>query len=267
MVKTRISARPRPARKGLTWLVVALAAFCASGCGTTATIRGWRGNIEGRILGGGPETIRVRATNGSIRYVRRRSISEIDHPGNVWAIIGTVLTTLVVVGAAATGRAGAGCDTPTDGNRQCYIGLYGLIASVPMAAWGYLVWGRSVKAAGRRNQAAPVGYEVLPRPNRKPIDANVRRPNRLPSWAPNNQPSCMTTCLKALMACKGRCIKSGGDDSSAVTGCQQTCTVRDAECRRRCPRKKLAPQTQPTSAPTTLPSTMPKTTHELDKLD
>jgi hypothetical protein len=72
----------------------ALLAVLATGCGTTATIHQRSGAVtEARIIGGTREYVYVRTLAGRDQ-IARKDITNINHPGDVSATVGGVVTTL-----------------------------------------------------------------------------------------------------------------------------------------------------------------------------
>jgi hypothetical protein len=77
-------------------------------CSTTATIQRVDGpDNEATIEHSDGHALYVRGSNGQLYRIPRRSVGEIDHPGNVNLIIGAalgVMTTLIVISARNAGQ-------------------------------------------------------------------------------------------------------------------------------------------------------------------
>ncbi|MCK6590291.1 MAG: hypothetical protein HUU21_28990 [Polyangiaceae bacterium] len=82
-----------------------------SGCGNSATIQSRFGSVEGKIVGGDRENVYVEQASGFTRSVPKSDIVDVDHPGNVAATIGAVITgygvTNIAVGMPQCEKEGA----------------------------------------------------------------------------------------------------------------------------------------------------------------
>lgn len=73
-------------------VVVALCCGALGACHATATVSLVKGNsVEARILGGDRERLWLRSEAGADLYVPRRDVRDIDHPGNVLALVGGLI--------------------------------------------------------------------------------------------------------------------------------------------------------------------------------
>jgi hypothetical protein len=73
-------------------LVAVIALVCLGGCSSTATIVRTDGpDNEAEIANSDAAALYVRARNGQIYRINRESIADIDHPGNVEIIVGSLL--------------------------------------------------------------------------------------------------------------------------------------------------------------------------------
>jgi hypothetical protein len=80
------------------WLVVGLALL--TGCGNSATVaRGGARSVDGEIVGGDRDTIYVDGPAG-VEAIPRSEVTDVDHPGNVAAILGGVVTAYGIVNIA-----------------------------------------------------------------------------------------------------------------------------------------------------------------------
>jgi hypothetical protein len=128
----------------LVAVFVAAALVVTPACGT-ATIS-YRGGskVEGTIVGSSRNFIEVKQESGGrVKSIARDDIADIDHPGNVLALAGSLLLAFGVVTLAAWGlgdcenRALGGC-----------AGLYTPPAvGAGLVIWGTVVWMRSSMAA------------------------------------------------------------------------------------------------------------------------
>jgi hypothetical protein len=113
-------------------------------CSTTATVVRTDGTrLEGTIEGGGPDHITLRPKLSGNQQIPRRQIKDIDHPGNVHAIIGGV-----VIGYGAAVVAG-NWDECREREEVAMCGGMFLPAAVGvgMLIWGLGTWLGSSKAA------------------------------------------------------------------------------------------------------------------------
>jgi hypothetical protein len=112
-------------------------------CGRTATIsRGHQPDIRGRIAGGDASNIYVRTRTG-VHPIPRKSITDIDHPGDGAIVIGAALTAvgmLVIGGNSGRLRASNG-DAMTP-----FLIMVPFAAGVPLMLYGVSVYGHSVDA-------------------------------------------------------------------------------------------------------------------------
>jgi len=138
-------------------LLCAPLAALTMGCGTTATIsRINEPEIEGTIVSSddGILSVETRAGNAAIP---QRSVTDIDHPGNVAATIGTLLTGYgvanIAIGASNCERGGAA---------YCLGVFLPATIGLPLMAWGFTTWGKSVYAASERSKPNDVSFIVLP---------------------------------------------------------------------------------------------------------
>jgi hypothetical protein len=126
--------------------LTAMLALAAGGCGTTATITNRDGTrYEVEIVRSTPSELIV-ATRAGERPIARDRIRDIDHPGNVAVLAGSVLLTAGVVSLLGFHR----CESSASSD-FCIgsIGGVGLAASgLGMVVWGAHAWTTSVGAAG-----------------------------------------------------------------------------------------------------------------------
>jgi len=81
-----------------------------SGCGNTASIQAKFGSTDGKIVGGDAQNIYVETAGGFTKSIPKSDIVDIDHPGNVAATIGGVVTAYgianIAVGAPECDKGG-----------------------------------------------------------------------------------------------------------------------------------------------------------------
>ncbi|MDX2013161.1 MAG: hypothetical protein SFW67_23400 [Myxococcaceae bacterium] len=119
-----------------TWLLLGLVA--TTGCTTTATfLTRSRGNVEARIVGGDRQRLLLQSEAGAELIVDRADVVDIDHPGNVVALLGGIVTfsglTNVAVGALS-------CRSSFQSGSDCGF-IIGMMSSVLALGAGMLTWG------------------------------------------------------------------------------------------------------------------------------
>jgi hypothetical protein len=134
-------------------------AVAAIGCGTTATITRVNGpQIEAKIVGGDETKLYVQNSSaGDSTSIARNDVTDIDHPGNVAALIGGVVSAYgvvnVVAGAPQCERKGAAYCTGVF--LPAAIGL-------PIMMYGLYNWMDSTSAAKPNHGKATASVSVLP---------------------------------------------------------------------------------------------------------
>ncbi|HRI66881.1 MAG TPA: hypothetical protein PK156_21690 [Polyangium sp.] len=121
-----------------------------TGCGTTATItRAGASPIEAKIVGSDERAIFL-DTHGSTIPVDRDEITDIDHPGNVAATIGGIVTAYgianIVMGAS---------DCERKGGATCVGMVLPAGIGAPIMITGLVNWIQSVNAAKAKNKTEP----------------------------------------------------------------------------------------------------------------
>jgi hypothetical protein len=120
---------------------LALVLVASVGCGSSAIIeRRDYSLVEGEIVGSSHYSVFVDTDHGEVA-VPRSQISDIDHPGNVAATIGLILTSYgvlnIAIGAPKCDKEGAAFCT----------GVFAPAAiGLPVAIYGFAIWGASRKA-------------------------------------------------------------------------------------------------------------------------
>ncbi len=108
-----------------------------AGCGTSATLMIRNGvQIHGKIVGADAQDIYLQTAGGSARPIPKDEVTDIDHPGNVAAAIGSLLSAYGVVNIIVVAP---GCDR--ESLAFCVgVGLP-LAVGLPTAFWGFANWG------------------------------------------------------------------------------------------------------------------------------
>lgn len=132
----------------------------ASGCATTATLSTHSGELEGVLLGGDAESLVVENEAGVAFAVPRRAIREIDHPGNVLALVGGILGG---TGALSFGINYSSCRGSAGPVPCIATGTYAAVGA-GMLTWGLWVWLRSRFAVDPGASAPLLGRAPLPWP-------------------------------------------------------------------------------------------------------
>jgi hypothetical protein len=133
----------------------AVVALAACGCGTTATIERLHrdgGDIEGHIVASDRENLYIE-NEGRHATIPRSEIVDIDHPGNVAGLIGTLLSLYgvanVAVGLPLCDSRGAGFCTGV------FLPLTGGVA---LAIWGFSTYAASASAANFKRAPRGPGF-------------------------------------------------------------------------------------------------------------
>lgn len=138
------------------WSVIGLAFL--TGCGTSATITPRYGNaFDAEIIAGNETTVHVEGRGGS-QAVDRAEIADVDHPGNVAAVIGGVVTAYgvanIAVGAPQCSKEGAA---------YCVGVFTPAIVGASIMTWGIVTYVGSVLALGDTPRKPREGHVfVLP---------------------------------------------------------------------------------------------------------
>jgi hypothetical protein len=129
-----------------------LASILVCGCSTTAKISRVNGRtLEAKIKRSTPEAVVVQTDGGSEVSISRSDISDIDHPGNVVAVIGGLLSGYGALNIA-TGAAQCG----TGGGAYCTGVFLPAAVGVSMLVWGLTTWGGSTSAASNPGKSGTV---------------------------------------------------------------------------------------------------------------
>ena len=117
-----------------------------SGCSTAATLSLNSGvEVEARIRGADQDNLIVMTKDGSEVAIPREEISEIDHPGNVAAVIGGLMTANVT--QSVVRNQGFTCGESEQPEATCLgVGIHAAIGAY-LLLWGLVTWVDSTRAA------------------------------------------------------------------------------------------------------------------------
>lgn len=124
-------------------LPVVLGLLCAlalGGCGSSAIVRTSDGSLyEGYISGHTSSSLTIGG-----QKVERGAVADIDHPGNVAGVLGTIIATIGAVSALGNCTAEARAEDAT----PCTSSGIWMLTGVPIAIYGWVVHSESVDRAG-----------------------------------------------------------------------------------------------------------------------
>ena len=129
-----------------------------TGCGTTATIsRAHMRPLEAKIVGSDDKSLQVEiAGTSETMSIARSDITDIDHPGNVAAVIGGIVTGYgianIAIGAPNCDRGGAA---------YCMGVFLPAAIGAPIFAWGLTNWLTSKGAIKPKSNAGP-DFAIVP---------------------------------------------------------------------------------------------------------
>jgi hypothetical protein len=123
-----------------SWLALTL--VLALGCGTTADITCKNGMVyHGQIVSSTRSAVRIESDDEELSIPRRR-INDIDHPGNVAATLGGILTVYGILNIAV---GAPGCEQKPSG--YCEGVFLPALLGVALLIYGVSTYSRSVSAA------------------------------------------------------------------------------------------------------------------------
>jgi hypothetical protein len=127
-----------------------------TGCGTSATITRRSGTaIDAEIISSDEENVYVRSASGT-QPIPRREIADVDHPGNVAAVIGGVVA---VYGAANIAVGAPQCD---EGGPAYCVGVFTpAVIGGSIFIWGLATYDGSVKALENPEQKTRSGQVLV----------------------------------------------------------------------------------------------------------
>jgi hypothetical protein len=119
-----------------------IAAFlCLTACSTATIERSGLPNLEGRIVASDERSVYVLGDEGQTFAVPRRTLRDIDHPGNVLLTVGGVLLAFAGISYLSTGSA-----SNEDEQARKTANLFGAIGA-PLFLGGIIPWLMSSRAA------------------------------------------------------------------------------------------------------------------------
>lgn len=136
-----------------------LLAALVTGCSSTATISRLHGqDVEAKIVGSDNENLYLETRGAwASSGIARRDVTDIDHPGNVGALIGGVITTYgavnILTGARHCGDQGAAF---------CMGVFLPAAIGLPIMISGLSRWSASTSAADPKSGKPTASISVLP---------------------------------------------------------------------------------------------------------
>jgi hypothetical protein len=126
---------------GLVPVVLGLLFACAlGGCGSSAIVRTSDGSLyEGYISGHTASSLTIGG-----QKVERGAVADIDHPGNVAGILGTIVASIGVLSAFGNCTEEQRAEDPT----PCTSSGIWMLTGVPIAIYGWVVHSESATRAG-----------------------------------------------------------------------------------------------------------------------
>jgi hypothetical protein len=131
-------------------LAAALAAALAGGCSTTATIHGRNGLPDEATIVRGTSTSVMVDNGAGERAIPRSQIADIDHPGNVHAVVGAALLAYGILNISV------GVPRCEEKGPAFCTGVFTPAAvGLGMSIWGLAVWSKSNRAARENAGTGP----------------------------------------------------------------------------------------------------------------
>lgn len=132
---------------------------CLTACSTATLERAGLPNLEARIVASDVRHVYVLSDDGQTFAVPRRTLRDIDHPGNVLIAVGMGLV-------AFAGLTYTGSDAPENQGGRGVANLF-LLAGVPMLLGGLIPWLQSSRAAANfgPDPAEPRALPLPPEPS------------------------------------------------------------------------------------------------------
>jgi hypothetical protein len=144
-------------RNSMLLLCAAPFAALTMGCGTAAIIsRPMEPTVEGTIVSAEDDMLQV-ATPAGNHSIPLRNVTDIDHPGNVAATIGTLVTAYGVANIAIGAE-----DCDRGGPAYCFGVFLPAAIGLPIMIWGFTTWGKSKSASSPQSQHKDVSFSVVP---------------------------------------------------------------------------------------------------------
>jgi hypothetical protein len=138
---------------------ILLLAPLMTGCGSTATISRVKAPvIEAQIVSSDESTLHVQTSSaGDTISIARNDVTDIDHPGNVAAVIGGIISAYglvnLMVGAPKCER---------ESVAYCAGVLLPATIGLPMMIYGITMWSASTSAAEKKKGRPNARISVLP---------------------------------------------------------------------------------------------------------
>ena len=130
---------------------VAALLLCTCACSSATIYRRDAPDLEATLVGGNTKHLYVETEDGRVVQLERSKITDIDHPGNVAAVVGGILT---AEGGALVALDWYGPERPTG-----IFTVMGALIAVPgliLLAHGLIEWSRSTGAENERTLELPV---------------------------------------------------------------------------------------------------------------
>lgn len=147
-----------------------LTSLALMGCATATIHRRGQHDLEGAIQSSNAQFVYVRTGDGQVVAVPRADIAEVDHPGNVAAVVGGVFAggaVGLVVGGGVAGHAADGArqgDGDVTGGLLAVSGIAIGIPALVTTLAGLGVWGHSKRAAENDGPTPAIDLGVVPAP-------------------------------------------------------------------------------------------------------
>ncbi len=124
----------------MTKAIISIALALAA-CGTGATVQTFDGRVyDGRISGHDSGKIYINGTS-----VERNTVADIDHPGNVAAVLGSIVAGIGALSALGNCSQEKRAEDPT----PCTSSGIWLLTGLPIAIYGFVTHSESVDRAGQ----------------------------------------------------------------------------------------------------------------------
>ena len=160
--------------RGIALLGLALGA--TAGCSTTATVTRNDGtSIDGWIAGGTQDSVVVDSRTGRRSEIPRNQIRDVDHPGNVHAIIGG---SVLAYGGFVIADSFPDCRASSEPNVECTAAFIPALVGASILAWGLVTWIGSKEAFDDRSLSHLPSEKPRPRwaPPTAPVAAETPAP-------------------------------------------------------------------------------------------
>lgn len=119
---------------------ILIAALCLFGCGTSAIVRTNQGAVyEGHIAGHDESSLTVGG-----QKVARSDVADVDHPGNVAGILGTIVASVGVLSAFGN----CSEERRAEDETPCASSGVWILTGLPIALYGWMTHSGSVDRAG-----------------------------------------------------------------------------------------------------------------------